>query len=571
MALLRPLYHGGGWIFELNRELEMTEYVRRLFVWLCCGCSDPHVYGRICRGLFVIMLGGLSVGCSISGYEERYRVGDREVEDIIEESSYSNRLEKRNKLSARSTGKFTGFTDEPSGEEQQKSLTLEESFQIALKNNRELLNEIEDSALSYIDAKVEQHRYQPIIQPVTLSLTRTGSQFADRKDREEEASFRVEQRLPFGGAVETGVRLRNRHGNQVRGSSVRPFLSLNIPLLRGGGMIAEQNDLVNAVRARRYAKRELRDFKQKFFIEILEQYFSILREKRTIENFRSQLNSAQTLLDQSNIQFNTGNISKVDLFRAEFQKTEANRDLQIEQERLKLTKDAFKIDLGLSLSTTLQLADHKIQFEKKALSPEKYIQKVLDNNLLWKNQLDQYQDARRRLKVAYNDTLPELDLEADVNRTRSGDSSFRDLNLQDTDWSMGFSLELPIDRTFLDQDLHEAIVNFRKAERDLSLARDQLIQETREKIIQIRQARFNIEARKQAIKQARKALELLEHQYEQGKVTNRDVIEEQNNLIRSKNRLLRALVNWKVRRLELQQKAGELSVDQFEDWMRHIQ
>lgn len=511
------------------------------------------------------------LGCSVSGFEERYRVQDEEIEEIIEETPYSDDLQKRD-YSYRKTRSRYKSPESESEEEQTKKLTLKGSFQLALDNNRELLNRIEDAALARIDAEVEEHRYHPVIQPVTFSHTRSGSQFSERNVRREEVEMSVQQRLPYGGNLESGVRLRNDHGNQAlsRGSTVRPFLSMDLPLLRDAGLITAQNDLVNAARSRRYARRELRDFKQKFLIEIVERFFSILQQKRTIQNFESQLSSSEALLEQSNIQFNSGNISKVDLFRAEFQETESKRDLQIERERLKLTRDAFKIELNLSLQKEVKLADQQINFEREEISEEEYIQKVLDHNLLWKNEKAQYEDARRRLKVAYNQTLPELDFEGDIERIEGGETAFRDLQVQDTDWTMGLSLELPIDQTFLNRDLHEAIINFQRAERNLALARDELIQETREDIIQVRQSRFNVEASRQAVEQARKALELLNQQYQQGEVTNRDVIEEQNNLIRSQNNLLQALVNWKVNRLELKQKAGELSVENFQDWLRYI-
>lgn len=510
----------------------------------------------------------LLTACSMDGYEDRYEVSDEEVEEVVEDSSYRGDLRKREDhptrtvQQMRSSARDTGTTKPGT-----RTLTLRKTLTLALDNNRDLLNQMEETALARIDALVEKQRYRPVIQPVTVSHNRRGTDPGLRGRQSEQAEMAVQQRLPAGGDVRFGTRLSNRHGNGIRDSEITPFLSTRVPLLRGGGLITAQNELVNTVRAKRYARRELKDFKQTFLINVIERYFSILQQRKAIQNIENRLKSARQLRQQSDILFEFGDISKVDVFRARFQETEAQRDLQIAQEQLKLTKDALKIDLNLPQSITLELKDKDIEYNETEFSQQKFVRRALNNNLLWQNRKEQLEDAKRRLVVADNETLPSLDVRGAVERRYGGEANFRNRVFDETEWNLGLTLDMPIDRTFLNRDLHRSITRFQQEERDVSLARDRLIQRIRERINQLRQARFNVRGNRESVEQARQAVELLEYQYSQGEVDNRDLIEEQNNLLRSQNNLLEARVDWKIRRLELKQEAGQLSVQNRMKWI----
>ncbi|MDQ7778357.1 MAG: TolC family protein [Planctomycetota bacterium] len=500
------------------------------------------------------------VSCSITGYEQTFKVSDSEVDDLVAKSKYAHHLGRTRK------------TEEPQAEQKLEGLTVDDCIGIALRNNRRYLNELENLFVRHIDVEVEKHNYFPLLDPLSMSYQSAWANNGIKNQTDTySSSTGIRQKIPFGGslaATSTLAHAEDEADPKTRGSTLTPSVTLTLPLIKGRGMIVGMNTLVSAARAHRYATREVENIKQAFLIDVLDKYFSIVSLQKEIKNYEINLENATKLKEKSQTQYDFGKVSKVDVFRAEYLETGAKKDLLIARENLKLSMDAFKIDLGIDPETDISLQEQEIAFAEVDVAEKDYMASALENNILWQNTKDQYDDAKRNLVIANDLTKIQADLTGSWQETRSADDPTESYDRDDEEWNAALTVNIPLDRKSIEAEYHKRVVEFVQFERNFDLSRDMLVRDARSHVIAVKQAKLEMDSAKIAVDQAEKAKELLDVQYEQGVVTNRDVIDAQLDVIRAKNGYLRSLVSHKVATLRLRQFEGTLVLDETGGWWR---
>ncbi len=501
----------------------------------------------------------LLASCSITGYEDAFKVSEKEVDELVTSSKYSHHLMRREPPAAETpqTGK--------------RELSLLDCIRIALENNRKYLAELENVLAKKVDTEVERHNYFPLLDPFTMSyLSKWDNNGTKLQTDTYSSTAGVSQKIPWGGSVaarSTLTHTENEADPKTRRSLLTPSVTLTLPLLRGSGLIVGMNSFVNAARAEKYAAREVEALKQVFLIEIVEKFFSILSSQKEIVNFQTNLESARQLRVKSETQFKFGKVSKVDVFRAQHLETNAQEDFLLAQEALKLSIDTFKLDLGIQPEVEISLKEEEIPYEELACDELEYVASVLQNNLLWKNTQDYYEDAKRRLVVAHDATKIQADITGNWTEDRDARDPTESFDRTHERWQAGLAVSIPIERKSIEATYHREVVAFVQFERSYKLSRDTLVREARARLIVVRQAQFRVTAQKGAVEQAQSALKLLKFQYERGFVTNRDVIDAQQDLIRAQNAFLQALVEHRIAVLRLKQFGGTLDVDDGGKWL----
>ncbi|OHB75700.1 MAG: hypothetical protein A2Z34_08500 [Planctomycetes bacterium RBG_16_59_8] len=505
--------------------------------------------------LFLLLL---LAGCRIADDAEFFRVTDRQVDALIASAPGPERSMAREIASSdlpRERAPAVVKLDAVGG------------VNLALKANRKLLETIEKAFLARIDSELAESRYWPILQPFTVSSSMTDSSDSARS-REEAASVGISQRLPLGGSVDfTGTGSAER----VSGAEtykLTPAVGVTIPLWKGAGLAVTYNDLLDAAASARYATRELEHFKQVLVIDIVRQYFSLLQQRKSIANLEKSLENARKLRNQSDALYRFGRVTKTELFRAEYQQTQAENDLLNAAENLKIAEDIFKLELALPPETTLELAEEGSDYLPVAIDETAYIDSVREGNILWRNTQERFEESKRHLSIAARELDPQLDLTGKYSAVESSEDLLKNYESDPETWSAMLALKLPLDRKPLRTTYRHAVISYLQDERSFARSRDELVRQARLKTIGVRQSELNVRLQKRGVEVAEKALKLLNYEYRQGKVANRDVIEAQNRLIAAQNALLRSLVEAKISQLELKQLAGGLAIDEEGTWLK---
>ncbi len=400
--------------------------------------------------------------------------------------------------------------------QQARLLDLEESFRIAMSSGRDYLSAQEEYIIAAIRLLIERHRWGPrFFADIAASLNARPGVSGYDTTASIISSVRANQRLPYGGDVEAGAvytlseTLRDAATNTYRQSS-EIVLSGNVPLLRGAGLVARE-DLIQAERDVVYAARDFERFRRSYFVDIANDYFSLLASLASIRNQRSQLDSLELQLTITEEKKVMGLASQSDLDNVQRNVLSAQDRLISLRESYLLALDRFKLRLGLDLDDPIEIKDLDILMGVPEVTVETATQAAMFYRLDLQNQQDQLLDTTRAVKNAANQLLPDLDLSAGVRFPTDDDGEEAgSFALDRALYNAGVTFSLPLDREIERANLRQQTIRLAQAERNLQERRDDIIIEARRAVRALDRARMSIELQERNIAITRRRLDLLE-------------------------------------------------------------
>ncbi|MBI4245145.1 MAG: TolC family protein [Planctomycetes bacterium] len=496
--------------------------------------------------------------CAITGFEDRYKISESAVKRIVESPPYPEGLQHRKKETVDGVLK----------------LDLDRTISLFLKNNDSYLTQLENIFVSEINARLAYHQYHPILNPLSFSFKRDNAVGKNEtQDRSISSGITQKLPLPIGGNITLQSSLSNSQSADFHTElsdhsySLSNSISLSLPLLKGSGFFFGYTDIAQSQRAFAYAKRDFADFKETTLINVVNNYYNLLQQKKQIENFKSNLESAKKLLARAQIEFDLGRKRKSEVFRAQVEVTNAENQLKNAEEDYKLAEDVFKIDIGLDISAVIELEPIKFEFKEIQIEQDEYINKVLTKSRAWQTTVETYEDVKRSVYTAYNSLLPDLNLTVTAKEDKGSRNISDDYSKTSDTLTSLLSLNYPLDRFPVRAAFHQQLLAFVRAQRDFEIAKDQLVRQAKARIIGVKRAEFNVQSNQRAVDDAEKNLLLVEIEFQEG-VGNRtslDVVTAQRDVLRAKNDLERSIVNFKISTLQLKQFITELDVTK-EKW-----
>jgi outer membrane protein TolC len=453
------------------------------------------------------------------------------------------------------------------------TLSLEQALSYAIANAPEYRNRKDELYLTAIEMLVQKHLWGPrFFDTVTAQITgQPGGEAGDSQRAFELLNeFEVQQRLPYGGQISAGVlvsyldQLRdNASADDERRAEL--FLTGTLPLLRGAGGTA-QEDLLQAERDLVYAAREFETFRRQFLLDVSTRYYDLLRARRENENRQRQLQMFERLTLRTAGLARAGRIAPFEVQRSEQQELTTRNDLINSRERYNLQLDAFKIVIGMPTQQPLDVEPVEIAIPEPELKETESIRTALSYRLDLQNTADRVDDARRRVSVAHNQLLPNLDLFADV-RTRNDTEEFPttlNLDFGEPSYQAGARFGVPLDRRIEKLRYRQTLISHERTRRDYKLAHDRVVQEVRSAIRAIRQAHLtlDLQARNVKVNETRLRGVMLRLR----ELGTRDITEAQNALLDAQNRYDAALRDLRVSILQYLQATGQLRVTREGRW-----
>jgi len=221
---------------------------------------------------------------------------------------------------------------------------------------------------------------------------------------------------------------RNQFG-EVTGSHLT--FTVAQPLLRGFGRKTTQFDLTNAKRSLQSSGRNLEIARQRLAVEVVASYYNIVRQQGLVDVAEKSAERSRELLRASEARLKVGLASKLDVFRAELQLSQAEQSLIIREEALELAMDTFKFNLGLNPQAEVYLEMVEPDYQPVVLDLEAETRLALTRRLEIREERDRIDDARRSLSVSRQNLLPQLDLNLRYQQSGLGQTFRESLNLND--------------------------------------------------------------------------------------------------------------------------------------------
>lgn len=483
---------------------------------------------------------------------------------------------------AASTGKVRG-------EEGAWVMSLTDALSHAFQHSREFQTAKEELYLAALALSLERHLWTPQLMAQISSQYANYGQVRDFDHAMDMVSqIAVEQRLPYGGEVTARVLntlMRDLTNHVTTGETGAMIIEANIPLLRGAGRVARESRY-QAERDLIYAVRTFEQFRRDLAVDIASDYFQLQQLRQAIVNATESIRSFTLEAKRSQALGQTGRLLELEAQRAEQNRLLATNRRVDAVETYETSLDAFKIRLGMRTQTSIHvelptapqddlasptgdLSARPLEqaIQMPAVGEEEAVRVALKHRLDLLTELDRVDDSRRGIDIAENNLLPDLAARGSV-RMDSDPGSLGSLkyNTERTTWRGQLVLDVPLDQKQERNALRTALIGQRRAERRYQEARDRVE-------LQVRRAMRRVVQQEELlrIQKLSQDLALLRRRgarirFDQGRVSNREVVDAENDLLEARNRLAQAQAQHRVAILEFWRDTGTLRVDDEGQW-----
>lgn len=443
-------------------------------------------------------------------------------------------------------------------------LDLDGVFRLADSSSREHRQAEESYLLTVISLLIERHQWSPrLFNDTSVSVAGSGDEGRYESALSVINTLRVSQRLPFGGDVEArwvtraAEQLSDAATNQYTSSS-ELVLSANFPLLRGAGRVARES-LLQAERDTVYAARTYEQFRRQLLVSIASDYFSLLETRARIGNQQRQLDSQLRRQEETAAKVIAGRLNPFQNQITANAVKQSQAQLANLRESYILQLERFKLRMGLDPVAAVVLGEPGMTLREPAISPEEAVARALNYRLDLQNRRDALIDAERAVANARNDLLPDFDVNAafSVPTESDGDQEGLGLDAGDSEYSVGGTFSLPLDRRVEKLGLRRSQIALERERRSFDEFRDGIVIDARQAVRAVDLARFQLQLAEEQIEINRRGLEDLSLRDD---ADPQSILDRQDALLDAENARDRAITDLRNAILEYLQTTGQLRV-----------
>jgi len=440
------------------------------------------------------------------------------------------------------------------------TIPLSRAVATALEHNFTVLNGADAVATSRLREGVTRAQFYP-------KLTPRYQRSAD------DSLFGVDatQKLPWTGGSVTATALMRSTFEGARGPDVSPFprtsdlrLVLTQPLLRGFGPNAAFYDLRVSRRSREGQERQYEMERQRLAVDVTRSYYQVIQQRQLLAVARQSLDRSESLRRASTARLEVGLVSKLDVYRAELQASQAQESMVRAETSLEAELEHFRTLLGLSPGDALQPEALTLPEDMvDDIEPlEVLTQRALENRLDLLETRDQVGDARRSASLARQNLLPQLDVNLGVTQFGTGTTYGNAFHSAERQVNLFFSTSYPLERSNEAANRAVAQLDVTSRERTLRQRQLDLEAEVRGAVRELQRIRKSIELQKKGVEVAEQQRRLATLRYQRGLASNFDVVDAEGSLVVARSALVGLLTSYQVARIDLMRVTGTLAVDQ---------
>jgi outer membrane protein TolC len=235
--------------------------------------------------------------------------------------------------------------------------------------------------------------------------------------------------------------------------------------------------------------------------------------------------------------------------------------------------DQFKNVLGLTLGTELGLDDSELdQLNQAGLLPvtaneDESYEVAVQRRLDLINEIDRFEDSQRKIIVAANLLKADVNVVGDASLESGRPTDYAHFSFDDVQASVGLELNLPIDRLKERNSYRAALISFERQIRTLAQTLDDVREDVRRSMRNVKQARQSYQIQKNAVELANRRVESATLSLQAGRVQIRDLLEAQNAQVQARNALTQTLVDYHLARLRLLIDIGVVDTGEDRFWL----
>ena len=456
-------------------------------------------------------------------------------------------------------------------------LNLQDALEIAFQNSRTFQREKENlylSALALSDRRnVFGNIWSGTLNPDIERDSNGDVKIQSRRNTTLGFSRRVFQ---TGGVVTAQLAndiLRFFTGSPRRQVVNTLSLSLTQPLLRGAGQHNTlANNLTQAERNVIYQIRDFTQFQKSFAVTVVSDYLDLLGRKNTIRNNHANYLSRQIATLRAEKRIPTDGQQPYFLARqAELRQKNTYIDSVIAYQRL---LDDFKDRLAIPLSIDVYLVDQPFEdLESTGMANIDFdaltaYRLAVEKHLPTLNEIDRFEDAKRRILVAANSLRPGLDISGSTALASTAPDNYWDFNADNIRANMGLVIDLPLNRVNERNAYRSALIDFERKIRSLGQTLDNRRDVINQGLRTLRQRRLNYENNRLGVEIAERRVNEQKMLLEAGRSDQQTLIFAQNDLVDQQNSRVSAVVAFQQSLLQLLVDMGVIDTSSPDFWLR---
>ncbi len=424
-----------------------------------------------------------------------------------------------------------------------RSITLAQAIQMALENNRSLRSSALDITSSDLSLKTQQSEFDIKIVPQGASRYDSG------EDGYWQVGATVSKKLEQGAEVSVTPTTGESGGS--RNSEVD--VSLRIPLLQGAGSAYAMDAVYSSMYSNKKEKLSFIKQQTDTILQTVTAVYGCIQTQQQIDFLQKQLDELKRHLSLAKIKEKSGIIDAMDLYRAEIRIQNVEEELTSTTEELANNIDEVKNILAVSLQQPL-IVSAPVEYRPVEIKLEEAQTIALANRIELVLSAMQVQETERRMAVAKNNILPQLDLEL-------GYSTYRDEEydaLSDERWTVALSSESDLFRTSERNDYLQSRLELQQVELSQQDAEEQIIQDVRFQLNSLEKQQERIAIRHEQARQAMGKLRLAESKFRYSLANNFDLLEAQTEMQQARTDHMVETINYIVGTYRLRSSLGTL-------------
>mgnify|MGYP001044426985 FL=1 len=542
------------------------------------------------------------MGCSNSAY--RYSADEETYEAIADKAPLVAGMSDQVLIDEENQVDLTLFSvnsqiyefldNEAEGEVGASIISLNAALDLAFQHSKEYQAQKERLYLEALALTFDRYRYTP-----TFSASGSGDYQWDTTDQfvidmqamtgataistsestVARSNLGARYLLKSGGAI--ALNLTNNFTRFLSGdvsefSTGALIGSFTQPLLRDFGSDIETEALLQAERDLLYQLRDFTRFRKEFAVQVASQYYVVLLARETATNNYAGLLANNLSLEREQAFQAEGLTTLLEVGRLEQSALQADLRWARAITSYKRGLDNFKILIGLNAEDNIVLDENEMVLiaETGMDSPdvdlEQAIAMAVQTRLDLYTQLDQVQDAARRIELAADELDVALDLNFLVSVPGAADGSFGELEFENAVYSAGLDFDLPLDNKAQRNNYRRALIDYDLATRGYVLALDAVKIDVLRTWREMNEARKSYEISLRGVQINERRVEEAELRAELGLGDIQDTVDSQNDLTSSRTELTSSIVSHNIAKLEFWRDVGLLYVGDNGQWEEGI-
>ncbi|KGO35038.1 MAG: TolC family protein [Desulfoprunum sp.] len=450
-------------------------------------------------------------------------------------------------LSSMMPGGLSAAVEDRKGEKQPPApltISLEQAIRIAMENNRTLRNAALDVTSSDLSLQTRESEFDVKITP------QGATRYSSATDNSYwQAGARVSKKLAQGSTLSVTPLFGESGGS---GNS-EVDVALTVPLLQGAGSDYALDGLYSSLYSNKREKLSFVQQQTDTILKTVSAVYGCIQTQQQITFLEKQLVELKRHLSLARIKEKSGIIGAMDLYRAEIRIQNVEEELTSTREQLANNADEVKDLLAVSQQQAI-IVTAPVAYTPVEIGLEEAQRIAVSNRIELVLSAMQVRETERRVAVAKNRLLPELDLRLGYNNYRDDDYDV----LSEERWTVALSSDTDLLRTTERNEYARSKIELQQVQLNQQGEEERIIQDVRFRLNSLEKLQERIRIRDEQARQAMGKLRLAESKFRHSLANNFDLLEAQTEMQQAATDHMVETINYIIGTYRLRSSLGTL-------------